>query len=819
MIFHHLNMTHLSMSYSTRKRLIIFLKFLGIAACAVVLLWCVLAAYVYSHKQQVLNGITTQLNENISGKLTIRKIDLSMIRGFPGVSAALQDISLEDSLYYQHHRKLLEAKNVFVSVNIFSLLKGHPRIHKLSIADGKISIFTDSTGYSNIQLFRRGDTADKERNVKIGAIDFSNVTVVFQNEIKNKLFQLVLHTAKAQVDYNANGWEARATVRSTIESFAFNTTKGSFLKNKQLRASLTVAYDDAKQQLTVPQQTLKIDNDKIAAFGIFDLSAKPVRFKLRFKADRILLKDAAALLSPNIAEKINHVTLTDPIAATAFLSGNMQYRDTPLVQVQWTVKNNQLSVPQGAVTNCSFTGTFTNERTNGAGHNDPNSVISLYGFKGRWEEIPVRVDTLHISNLASPLLEGRFRSDFAVSRLNPIIGGHSFQFTDGKASLDLIYKGGISQMDTNKAYVYGSVKATNVSMTYLPRNLHFTNAAATVTFRGRDILVNNVSLKQGRTELQMQGSLLNFLSLYYTDPGKMLVDWTIHSKQIDLGDFTSFLGQRKYALQPEAPKQHTSTTIARTASQMDKVLAECTVRLHVNVNELLYETFRASDISANVMLGTNTIRLDQLSLSHAGGRLTLNSTIDQGGPVNDFTLKADVNGVDVQRFFSAFQNFGQDAITSENVRGRLFANVDMRGSMSDKGKIVPYSLNGDISFNLQDGALVQFAPVQKIGNILFRNRDMKHIDIRKLENTMHVAGDRIRIPKMFIESSALNLQVEGVYAFKKGTDINIDVPLRNPKKGEDIINDSLRQKQGMKGVVVHLKAVDGDDGNVKIKLR
>jgi hypothetical protein len=45
------------------------------------------------------------------------------------------------------------------------------------------------------------------------------------------------------------------------------------------------------------------------------------------------------------------------------------------------------------------------------------------------------------------------------------------------------------------------------------------------------------------------------------------------------------------------------------------------------------------------------------------------------------------------------------------------------------------------------------------------------------------------------------------------------VPLRNPKKGEDIVNDSLRQKQGMKGIVVHLKAVDGDDGNVKIKLR
>jgi hypothetical protein len=819
MIFHHLNMIHPPMSSPVRKRLTIFLNFLGIAASSVVLLWCVLAAYVYSHKQQVLNSITTQLNENISGKLTIRKMDLSMIKGFPGISAALQDISLEDSLYYQHHRKLLEAKSIYVSVNLFSMLQGHPRIHRLFIADGKINVFTDSTGYSNIQLFKHSDTADKEGNAKIGAIDFSNVTVVFENEAKNKLFQLVMHTAKAQIDYNTEGWKGRANVRSTIKDFAFNTTKGSFLKDKDLYASLSVIYDKAEQRLTIPEQTLRIDNDKIKAFGIFDLSAKPVRFQLRFQADRILLKDATTLLSPNISAKVNHVHLSKPIAATAFLSGNMQYRDTPLVQIQWKVKNNELSVPQGAITNCSFTGSFTNERTKGKGHNDPNSMISVYGFRGNWEDIPVRVDTLHISNLISPVLEGRFRSDFAIRRLNPIIGGHSFQFDEGKASLDLIYKGGISQMDTNRAYVYGSVKATNVSMTYLPRNLHFSNAAATITFRGRDILVSNVSLRQGHTELQMQGSLLNFLSLYYTDPGKMLVDWTVHSRQIDLGDFTSFLGQRKYALQPEVGVQHTNATLAKTASQMDKLLAECTVHLHVNVDELLYETFRANDISADVLLGTNKIRLDQLRLNHAGGQLTLNSTIDQQRPVNDFKVKATVTGVDVQRFFSAFQNFGQDAITDANVRGRLFADVDVRGSMSDKGKIVPYSLNGTIGFNLQDGALVRFDPIQKIGNILFRNRDIKHIDIRKLENTMYVSGDRVRIPKMFIESSALNLQVEGVYAFRKGTDINIDVPLRNPKKGEDIVNDSLRQKQGMKGIVVHLKAVDGDDGNVKIKLR
>ena len=44
------------------------------------------------------------------------------------------------------------------------------------------------------------------------------------------------------------------------------------------------------------------------------------------------------------------------------------------------------------------------------------------------------------------------------------------------------------------------------------------------------------------------------------------------------------------------------------------------------------------------------------------------------------------------------------------------------------------------------------------------------------------------------------------------------MPLRNPKKDELVLDDIERQERGMKGIVVRLKAVDGDDGSVRIKL-
>ena len=72
---------------------------------------------------------------------------------------------------------------------------------------------------------------------------------------------------------------------------------------------------------------------------------------------------------------------------------------------------------------------------------------------------------------------------------------------------------------------------------------------------------------------------------------------------------------------------------------------------------------------------------------------------------------------------------------------------------------------------------------------------------------------------MRIESSAFTMAIEGVYGLNGGTNIFIDLPLRNPKKDADIENDSLRAIRSMKGIVLRLQAVDGEDGKVKIKLR
>ena len=136
------------------------IRYLGIAGGIVfsilLLFWLGIAAYVSLNKKEVLSEITRQLNENLSGHLTIESMEPSLIEGFPGVSVLLTNVLLRDSLYSTHHHDFMRAKKIFVAIGAFPFLGGKLQMQTIDIRGGEIYMYTDITGYSNTQILKRG---------------------------------------------------------------------------------------------------------------------------------------------------------------------------------------------------------------------------------------------------------------------------------------------------------------------------------------------------------------------------------------------------------------------------------------------------------------------------------------------------------------------------------------------------------------------------------------------------------------------------------------------------------------------------------------
>ncbi|RYD90287.1 MAG: AsmA family protein, partial [Sphingobacteriales bacterium] len=484
----------------------------------------------------------------MNGTLAIGDIDPTLISGFPGISVSLKNVSLKDSLWQKHRHTLLQAGDVDVSVNALALLGGTVDINKITINNAAIDLFTDSTGYSNTAVFGKKKTIKEDQpkeesssSAIIKKINFNKVSFTMDNRKAYKLFKFEVNSLKGKVNYPSTGWEADITLDTRIKSLAFNTKRGSFVKDKQLSGPFDIKYSNQTKVITVAPNKLNIGGDDFVIGARFDTGKDPVQFKIDIQVDELLWSHASALLAPNITVKLNMFNLAQPLWVHTVLNGDFGGGGDPAIDVNCKVRNTSLSGPGGKADNCSFDGVFTNHNVKGKGMNDENSAIKLYNFTGNYQQMPFTIDTAIIENLISPIASGNFKSNFGLTNLNAVTGGEPLKFTNGTASLNLKYKADIVDFQIHKPMLAGIISIKNADMTYVPRNLNLKNTSLSINFKGDDLLLNDIRLQSGRSVVMMNGKVSNFLNLYYNAPEKMLLTWYIRSPQMYLGEFLGVL--------------------------------------------------------------------------------------------------------------------------------------------------------------------------------------------------------------------------------------------------------------------------------------
>jgi len=785
----------------------------------IIIVFIGLAIYVNIHKKELLVSINKELNRNINGSLTVGGMEPTFLRGFPGVSVHLNNVEVKDSLFKVHQHPLLNAKDFDIAVNAMALLRGTIEIRKISISDAEVYLYTDTNGYSNTSIFKKKpqtepvDKEDSASPAEIRRFDLNDVRFTMDNQKGNKLFSFAVQDLSGKVDYPSSGWEADLNLKTLVHSLAFNTKRGSFIKEKMVQGKIEASYDDETGVIMLKPNTLNIGGDPFIIAASFNVGKDPVDFNIDVSAESILWKNASALLAPNIKSRLDMFNLDKPIKVKTIIKGNMGSGGDPSIFVNALVKDNRLTSPGGVVEDCNFAGVYTNNFIDGQGFTDANSAVKLYRFSGTYSDMPFTIDTAFIHNFDKPIAAGTFRSKFEVAKLNNVLGDEMLKFSKGTADLTLHYQADIVDFKLNKPTVTGLISVKNADVTYVPRDIRFKNTSITLDFKKEDLLIKDIRLQSGKSIVFMEGSIKNFMNLYYSAPEKILLNWKMRSPQIYLAEFIGFLGTRKKRRSVKSRKKNSNMS-----NQINEMLDKGRAEINLRVDKVHYSKFLGTDANADIFVSDAGLRLENVSLKHAGGIVKLNGSVTQLGKVNKFNVNTTVSNVNIREFFYAFNNFGLQTPTYKNLRGNFFTRTNVSGNISNDGKMIPGSMNGSIIFDLKKGALVGFDAVKNVGKFAFPFRDLDNIMFNNLNGKFDIRGEKVVINPMKINSSVLNMDVAGIYSMGKGTNIILDVPLRNPKKDEDLTDKKEVRERRMKGIVVHIQALDGEDGKIKFKL-
>ncbi len=795
------------------------LRGIGIFFGVLLLLYIVVFAYVSLNKQKIIKQVTDQVSKKLNGKLSIGTVELSFFRHFPKVSVLLHKVLLTDTMIAQHHHPLFEASEVFIELSIMKLIKKESALKGIRIEKGNFYLFTDTSGYTNKYLLspRKEATAAKDSSHTINILKYvvlKDVRVTIEDRQKEKLHDLMLSNLDVDLDDRINTSFFTADANILVHSLAFNLPKGSFLKEKTFKGNFDMRYDKQTGQLKFDSIDIKLSDQLFNMSGVFDLKGTAPQFSVRLHTRDILYPTIKKLLPDRISKSLSIVDIDKPLTADAAISGPLRGGD-PLIDITWNAKHTQLKTPFLDFEDASFSGNFTDEVQPGLPRKDPNSRIVITNFSALWNGLPVRSGNIDILDLSTPTLTCDLQSDFPLASLNELIATNSLQLKSGDGSVNITYKGPIEKNNNTNSFINGFISFNKGTILYTPRDVLLEDVNGKMIFQNSDVFIENLQTVVLKNKIVMNGQAKNLLTLMNTEPNNVNIDWNIYSPSLNLGAFTYLLKSRKNVTKVNTKKKG----VANMASKIDQVLEAGKLHVTLKTDRLLYKKFEAGNVIANVSLLQDRYIINDVSMSHAGGRMNLSgSLVTQKTNYLQAQVSASLQNVDVSKVFRAFDNFGQQGITDQSLEGQLTAKVSASLGLNENGKVYPNSVQSIVDFSLKNGALNNYEPIKKLQRFIFKKRDFENIRFAELKNRLEIKDQEIKINRMEIQSSVLSMFVEGIYSQKGTTDISIQVPLSNLKKrGADYNPENVGMAKKT-GKSIFIRGRPDSDGSIKFKL-
>jgi hypothetical protein len=199
----------------------------------------------------------------------------------------------------------------------------------------------------------------------------------------------------------------------------------------------------------------------------------------------------------------------------------------------------------------------------------------------------------------------------------------------------------------------------------------------------------------------------------------------------------------------------------------------------VNVGHFIYHRIDLQNINANLRTTQNHyIHVDTFTMDAAGGNFKMSGYFNGSDPKHIY-IQPDLvaKNVDIDKLLFKFENFGQDHLVSENLKGTVSSRI--KGKVRIYPDFVPDLDQSEIHMDVEvlNGKLQNYDPISMLSDYM-GDKNLKNIKFDTLRNHLDITNGRITIPNMTIESTLGHMELSGT----QDSDHNIEYYVRIPWK-------------------------------------
>jgi hypothetical protein len=416
-----------------------------------------------------------------------------------------------------------------------------------------------------------------------------------------------------------------------------------------------------------------------------------------------------------------------------------------------------------------------------------------------------------IMNFERPELELLIAGSLDLSEIHQLFDMDSIEFMNGSVRTNLRLNGPlknyrhITRQDIQNMNPVGQAVLRNAGIKFKNDNKTFTDITGTVMF-GKHIWVDELDMTLNGNQLTVKGKLGNAIPYLLTGDKPLLIDADVSAEEFIFDRIISSDGNRIDSLHGR--------------SEID-FPGNLQMNLRLNINNYYHTQFHAKNLSGILSYQPGIIALQSVNFNtmegHVSGEGMMAKAEDGTYPVR---IQSKIDGLDIQELFTTFNNFGQEYIVDDNLKGSASGEIDFSAIWGRNVTIDKESIVAESHVIITRGELINFEPMLGLSKFI-EVEELQHIQFSELENEILIKDEKITIPQMEIQSSALNVTLSGVHDFENNISYKAKVLLSDIlfRKAKDRKQENeefgVIEDDGLGKTSLYL-TITGKPGNIKV---
>lgn len=264
----------------------------------------------------------------------------------------------------------------------------------------------------------------------------------------------------------------------------------------------------------------------------------------------------------------------------------------------------------------------------------------------------------------------------------------------------------------------------------------------------------------------------------------------------------------------------TSSTTGKDSSSTSAFVVPANLDLTLNTKAdlLHYDKVDYRNIMASLLIKDETVFLKNVKMDALDGTVAVNGSYstktDKKNP--DISLSYDVQNLDVQKTFYAYNTIQKLMPIGKFISGRLSSKMDMKGKLGADMMPDMSSLTGQGNLLLLQGFLSKFKPLESLSSTL-KVKELEQISVKDIKNYFEFANGKVLVKPFNVKVKDIDMEVGGMHGLDQSLDYVINMKLPRSylgTQGNQLVNN-LASEASSKGIPVNV----GETVNLKVNMK